>query len=46
MSNRARGENVDEPHAGYADFVMSDGHGSHSDISDKSFSNPSLESSR
>ena len=34
------------PHAGYADSVTNDEHGSHSDISDKSSSNPPLESSR
>ena len=34
------------PYAGYANSVMNDGLGFYSDISDKSSSNPSLESSR
>ena len=34
------------PHAGYADSVMNDGPRFHSDISDRSSPNPSLEPSR
>ena len=34
------------PHVGYADSITNDGPGFHSDISDKSFPNPSLEPSR